>query len=626
MNTVRIPQQPDPAAVQRAKPAAAGQQPTPRGTASLPMASKAVTTPPSDKAGGDLASAIRDVRAATATSVVPPPVPPAQPVKASAPATAAGAPAPAKLAQRTAPASKPVSADAVGVAAPPRRPLNAKPTRVASAPPPAPPAPPKATSQTAPAAPAAPSATAPAAKNGTVTQIPVVAPAAAPGADRAGAAAMALLKLDSEMRKARSLSELAYFIANEPRSVTRAQQIAVLERKSDGSMSVRAVTAATRIDRSSPLVLWFEATVAALARDHGLDRSREFDAAAFATEFDSVRDAYPLRALLWVPFLDHDGRPLGGMLQTRSTPWTESDITVSSHLASGFAIGWMALSNTRPILALPGRISRRTSIIAAVLLLIVAAFPVSMSALAPVEVAPRDSFVVTTGVEGVIDQILVEPNATVKKGQPLVRLADTVLKNRLDVADREVGVAETKYKKAAQLAFVETRGRHEMALAKSELELKTTERDYARDLLDRATIKAERDGVAFFGDKRDLVGRPVAVGEKLMEIADPAASEFRIDLSVADAIVLHDKARIKVLLDSDPLRPIEARLVRADYQARVHDGQQLAFRLIGDTATPATVPLQLGVRGTAQIYSDRVPLAFYLFRRPIAAARHWVGF
>lgn len=442
---------------------------------------------------------------------------------------------------------------------------------------------------------------------------------------RVASAAMALLKLESEMRKTRSLAELSFFIANEPRAVTRAQQIVVLERKPRGAFVVRAVTAASRIDRASPLILWFEAVAAALEREHGLAKTREFDAAAFATDFDSVRDGYPLRNLLWVPFLALDGRPIGGMLQARATPWTESDQTISEHLAPAFAITWQALAKAASPLSWHGRFNRRTALVTAAVLAALAACPVSMSALAPVEVAARDPFVVTSGVEGVVDKVLVEPNAAVKKGQPLIRLADTVLKNRYEVAEREVVVAQTKYKKSAQLAFVDIRGRHDMALAKAELELKTTERDYARDLLERATIRAERDGVAFFGDKRDLVGRPVAVGEKLMEIADPAASEFHVDLAVADAIVLHDRARIKVLLDSDPLHPIEARLERADYQARTHDGQQLAFRLVGESTTPLARPLQLGVRGTAQVYSDRVPLAYYLLRRPFAAARHWIG-
>jgi multidrug resistance efflux pump len=248
-----------------------------------------------------------------------------------------------------------------------------------------------------------------------------------------------------------------------------------------------------------------------------------------------------------------------------------------------------------------------------------------MSALAPVEVAPREPFIVTSGVDGVIRSVAVAPGQSVKRGETLVVLEDTVLKNRAEVAEREAAVAETKYKKAAQLAFADVRGRHEMAVARSELELRLAERNFARELLERSRIKAERDGVALFADRKDLVGRPVTVGEKLMEIAQVAPVEFLIDLPVADAITLVNGARAKIFLDSDPLRPIEARLVRAAYRATSRDGQPLAFRLVAQAeAADATVP-RLGVRGTAQVYSDTVALGFYLLRRPIAAARQWSG-
>jgi hypothetical protein len=165
-----------------------------------------------------------------------------------------------------------------------------------------------------------------------------------------------------------------------------------------------------------------------------------------------------------------------------------------------------------------------------------------------------------------------------------------------------------------------------MAIARSELDLKIAERNYARELLQRAEIRAERNGVAFFADKKDLVGKPVVVGEKLMEVADPLSSEFRIELPVADAVVLRDGAYVKVFLDSDPLHPIDAQLLRTSYKAAVREAQQFAFRVVAAaTGGVSTAKLRLGMRGTAQIYSDRVPLGFYLFRRPIAAARQWSG-
>lgn len=353
------------------------------------------------------------------------------------------------------------------------------------------------------------------------------------------------------------------------------------------------------------------------------DKTRDFDALSFASQFDDVRRVYPLRHFVWLPWLGRDGSIVGGMLLARSVPWSEQDDKVARYLCGALSHAWLAAGGGRRVRRLSW-VSRRVvagSVAAGLLLLFV---PVPMSALAPVEVAPREALIVTSGVEGVIRSVEVEPNAPIKSGQLLVSLSDTVLRNRAEIAEREVLVADTKLKKASQLAFVDARGRHDMAIARSELELKLAERDYARELLGRAEIRAERDGVAFFADKRDLVGRPVGVGEKLMEVADPARSEFRIDLPVADAIVLRDGARIKIFLDADPLNAIEARLERASYKSAMREGQQLAFRLVA-SVTEAGANVRLGARGTAQVFSDRVPLGFYLLRRPISALRQWIG-
>jgi HlyD family secretion protein len=128
-----------------------------------------------------------------------------------------------------------------------------------------------------------------------------------------------------------------------------------------------------------------------------------------------------------------------------------------------------------------------------------------------------------------------------------------------------------------------------------------------------------------FAGKNELIGRPVAVGERLLEIADPAHVEFRIDVPVADAIILREGARVKVFLDSNPLRSTEATVVRSDYLARVNDGVQLSFRVVARLdGNTGPIP-RLGARGTAQIYGDKVALLFYLLRRPYSTIRQWTG-
>lgn len=438
-------------------------------------------------------------------------------------------------------------------------------------------------------------------------------------------AAIRLLRLESELRKVKTIAAWQLFVANETRQVTQSQQTFVFRLNYSGSLRVEAASALAVIDRFSPLVTWMQAIVDELSRRSELANVREFDIGSIGVAPGIDQPAYPLCFVMWVPFSDLNGRIIGGMLQAKSRPWLESEVVLSKHVAEacGHALVVIGSLTSKPFWF--RRLKARYAAAGLLALLAVGAFPVAMTALAPVEVVGKGAFIISAPLEGVVDSVLISPNEPVKKGQVLVRFSDTVLRNRLDLAEREVLVADAKLRKSGQLAFVDPRGRHELAIAQAELELRRTERDYARDLLDRSTVKAERDGVAIFSDPKDLVGRPVSVGERLMEIANPSELEFKIDLPVSDAIIIREGAKVKVFLDSDPLSTIDARLIRADYQAKLRENQNLAFRLVADGLGPLRSSMRLGVRGTAQVYSEKVSLAFYLFRRPIAAARQWIG-
>ncbi len=115
-----------------------------------------------------------------------------------------------------------------------------------------------------------------------------------------------------------------------------------------------------------------------------------------------------------------------------------------------------------------------------------------MTTLAPFEIGSQDELVIAAPIDGVIEAIEVEPNAAVVEGQVLVRLSDTMLRNKLEVAEREVAVAAARLTKTEQLAFADLRGRHEMGVTRTELALRTAERDFAKEILAKTEIRASR--------------------------------------------------------------------------------------------------------------------------------------
>ncbi|WP_306224537.1 efflux RND transporter periplasmic adaptor subunit [Bosea beijingensis] len=437
----------------------------------------------------------------------------------------------------------------------------------------------------------------------------------------------ALMRLEAAIRRAGTSQELFFLVANEARALLRARQIFVLEDERPDQPGIVAISGLPTVERGSPLVQDLERGIrhlAAQAGPKGLFEPREFRLESLgADQHSPALSAYALQEMLWLPLPPSATSPSGGLLLARETPWSEADIGIAHHLADATNYARHALA-ARPRRK-RRRIGSKAAVAGAVLLLALGFVPVPMAILAPLEVIAREPYVVSSGLDGIVEALLVKPNETVSQGQPVVRLVGVELRNKLEIAEREVQVAAARLQKARQLAFADARGRHEMALMQAEYDLRVAERNFARDQLDKTELKAGRAGIAVYGDGKDIIGRPVAVGDRLMEIADPASIDVQIDIPVGDALVVKPGAEVKLFLDSNPLDPVGGRIVRADYKARPRDGATLAYRAIVQfDEAPAPAP-RLGVRGTAQVYGEDVPLWFYLLRRPISAFRQWSG-
>lgn len=447
---------------------------------------------------------------------------------------------------------------------------------------------------------------------------PAAAPATAQEAARPGFEM--LLQTESETRRAATVGELQFLIANDTMKLSRARQVFVFT--IGKRPRVDQVSSVGKIDRDSPRIRWAEAMLANLAADAGLQKRREFVLPAYCPPDDEEHKTFPFRFMLWVPFTSRKGDVFAGMLLAREIPWSEQDQLISSRLAETYAHSWQALIGRSGA----ARRFKPSWLASGVVAALVAAgfIPVPLTVLAPTEVTAVDPRVVAAPIDGVIEDILVGPNQAVSEKQPLIRLSATTLRNELAVAERNIGVAEARLKQVTQSAVVDPKMRAELAVARSELSLAEAKRDYARDMLGRTEILAPSAGVAVFSDPRDWIGRPVSTGERVMEVANPEQLELRIDLPVADAIALRQGARVRAFLDSSPLAPIGAKLRSVSFEAQMIENNTMAYRIYAtlDEAKGAT---RLGTRGTAQVYGDKVPLAFYVFRRPVAAMRQWLG-
>lgn len=438
--------------------------------------------------------------------------------------------------------------------------------------------------------------------------------------DPAVSGLLQILEHERLLRQASSHRELHALLANELPKLVRAQQAFVFEVRGRALPVLRAITGLAAVDRTVPLVRAFEHLAAAAVSTARPAGPIAREALSPDVLLDLAR--YPHQAMLWLPLVAPDGAVLGAVLLSRDLPWSDAETTIAARVSATAAHAIDALLRRRRRLSLSAWLNpTRLGVLCAVLALMLF-LPVPLTVLAPFEIGPRGAQIVTAGVDGVIDSVEINPNNTVRAGDVLVRLVDVAARNRLHLAEREVIVAEARIKKWQQLAFSDTRANHELAIAGAELTLKRAERDWAREQLALVEIRALAPGLILFSDKRDLVGKPVSIGEKVMEIADPSSVEARVDVSTGDGLVLDTGASVRLFLDTEPLAPRAGRIVRADHQPRTLPSGALAFRA---TAELDGVPLRIGTRGTAQIFGASVPLGAYLFRRPAAQFRQWIG-
>lgn len=451
---------------------------------------------------------------------------------------------------------------------------------------------------------------------------------ASPAGAKAGhphqAGAAEVLALEGKVRAARDEVELMHLIANESRRLFSARQVLLLRRRRRRvGFDVVCVSSMALIDSDTPFIRWIEAMVGSLVGEHGDGQPVVFDLPAFTDPASAETISYPFGHFLWQPFVLVSGATFAGALFARDLPWSEHEAKLIARECGVFADRWQALYGAKALF--PRRaIGMRKKIGLAAALLGVSLLPVPLTTLAPVEIVAKDPQRITAPIDGVIDQIFVDPNSPVKAGQVILRFEETMVRNRLQVAEQELLVAKARLERTGQAAFTDASARHELGVAEADYELKKADRDYALDLLTKSQIVAKNDGVLVFDSKDRWIGRPVKTGERIMQVVNPDMMMAKIELPVADAIVLQDGTTARLFLDANPLSSLSAKLVGQGYQAEPNSTNQLVFRLLAEIE-PNQSGVRIGSRGTAQLRGQRVALIYYLVRRPLSALRQHIG-
>lgn len=451
------------------------------------------------------------------------------------------------------------------------------------------------------------------------------------------ASLLGLLDLGRQARAARSARELGFMLVNDSRGLAPYRQ-AAFWLQDQGLYSLSGIV---QIEANAPYALWVEQVCRHLAG--GQAAVRAVTAADLPPQLASQwADWWPVHAL-WLAL---PGRTAGagsapamagGLVLLRDEAWTAAEQTVLQEWAELAGHAWHALSRPRAgswralragiraqFLPQAGRRWWRQPLLYWSLLALGALLlPVRLTVLAPGELVPARPVTIRAPLDGVVDVFHVQPNQLVRKDQPLFGFDEGLIQSRADVAAQSLATAEAEYRQATQQALVDSKSRQQLATLVGKIEEKRAEVQFLREQLDRARVLAPQDGVVLFDDPSEWIGRPVTVGERIMRIAAPSESEVEAWLPLADAIALPGQAEVDLYLSASPLAPVSARLRYFAHDAVQRPDGSYAYRV--RAALDAPTAHRVGQKGTAKLHGERVPLAYWMFRRPLAALRSALG-
>jgi biotin carboxyl carrier protein len=431
-----------------------------------------------------------------------------------------------------------------------------------------------------------------------------------------------LLQFEGDLRRQATVPELLYFIANETRRIVQHDQMFILRqaRLGDG-FTVQAISSLATVDRNTPLIQAIEHCVQTILTPDFPATAIAFDAAKMAGKHLAGLVDYPFHAAQWQPLKSRDGSIFAGILLMRTGEFDPTELVRLDRIGESAAHSWLALTANRPVSRI-ARIGKRERKSLVILGAGIALFPVQMTALAPVEVVAARPFVISAPFSGVISSIDVLPNARVRKGQLLMRFDDIKFRNEQSLAQQKAEVAAARVARSTSAAFAKSEEGHDIGINQAEVQMASADVAYAQDMMAKTQIRAPRDGIVIYTDRKDWEGRAVNVGDPIMQVADPANVSLRIDLPARAQMSLEKGSDVKVWLDSQPFWAIDATLQTASYQARQMPDNILAFAL---TAKPVSEVPRIGSRGTAKVYGHWAPLAYSLLKRPISSFRQYFG-
>ncbi|MDE1464840.1 efflux RND transporter periplasmic adaptor subunit [Spartinivicinus poritis] len=429
-----------------------------------------------------------------------------------------------------------------------------------------------------------------------------------------------LVQLENQVRQTKSIKALQFLAVNHTRQLLRYDQ-AFLVFRHRHQWRLVSIANTTVVDTHSPLAC----IIKAITQSHSTffkQSALNPNIQQLCKNTDNSYRQLMMPHILYQPIKLPTGKLVGGLWLGRAQKqWQPAEQTLLTHLSTIYGHGFQALGLKDKQLS---RLTPKKYIACCIALIFLFCYPVSLTITAPAEIVARTPTIVSAPINGVIKQLWVKPNQSVASQQKLFSFETTALANQYAISQQQLNLAYTRYHQALQISLKKSLVENNIALYQAEAKLRLAESKFTQAQLDQAEVVATQAGIVQFSSVSDWQGRPVITGEQVMTISDPQDVMVNIYVPVKNHTIFPEKAQIKLFLDAVPLQPLQATLQQVSFTAAPHPLAGLSYQLSASLDNKHT-KAQIGLKGTAKVYSEPVSLFYYLFRRPITAIRQYLG-
>jgi multidrug resistance efflux pump len=332
-------------------------------------------------------------------------------------------------------------------------------------------------------------------------------------------------------------------------------------------------------------------------------------------------------SVMWVPMIV-EGELRAGLWLERwgKDVWDVGECEIMNAFAQNLSLAWKQFNRlSRWHNRKTSLLQRKVMAVAAVVIVYLLFFQtVSLRVVAPCEIVPEDPEMIAAPLEGVIKQVWVQPGDRVKKGELLFTYEDRIIMQELKVAQKQVEIIESQYDRIQLRAFQDDEAMEKIQSLKYRLEQEEIRLKLAESNAGHLEVRAPADGICMLDNPEYWQGRPVQIGERVVQIFLPEKSKVRIFLPENDYIKFDREKPVRIVMNSDPGSKYEARLDYVAPQTSRNPEGGASFIAEASVATP-DARIRVGSKGSAIVYGEEVPTGYWLARKPLGGIRHLLG-